>query len=104
MTVSSLPATDGTTSVEGRIRAARVVLDNCGHRMSQSKLSRLIRTYTARVEANGFSFFDYLANAIVLDAQERRRLLDNPDVARVIAYSDPTGETAVSRVMRERGR
>jgi hypothetical protein len=36
---------------------------------------------------------------VQLTAQQRRQALANPDIARVIAYTDPTGETAVNNVM-----
>jgi hypothetical protein len=92
--------TGGTTSVEKLKRAAHLVLDNCGIRMSPSKVSRIVRQYKGRVEANGFGFFDYLANAVQLSDQQKRAALLNPDIARAISYADPTGETAVNNVMR----
>jgi hypothetical protein len=83
--------TGGSTSAEELIRAARIILDNCGVSMSQSKLSRLVRTYLVRVDSNGFTFVDFLANTVQLDASTRRR---------IISYADPTGEAAVRNVMR----
>lgn len=90
----------GTTSAEARVRAAHAVLDECGYSMSHSKVMRLVRTFERSVAPNGFSFFDFFANAIQLDAAQRRSLLAAPDVARAISYADPTGETAVHNVMR----
>jgi hypothetical protein len=49
----------------------------------------------------GFAFFDFLANAVRLTAEQRRRALADPDVSRVISYADPTGETAVRNIARE---
>lgn len=87
------------------ITAAHTVLANCGFPVSPRKVNRLAQTFQARVARNGFSFFDFLANSVQLDEQQRRQALANPDVARAIAYADPTGETAVHNVMREgRGR
>lgn len=86
--------------VETLIRDAHVILTNCGVAMSPSKVSRLARAFKTRVERNGFAFFDFLANAVQLDEQQRREALANPEIARVIGYADPTGETAVAHVMR----
>jgi hypothetical protein len=92
--------TGGTTSAERLIKAAHLVLDNCGIAMSPSKVSRIVRQYRRQVEDNGFGFFDYLANAVQLSDQQKRAALLNPDIARAISYADPTGETAVNNVMR----
>lgn len=82
------------------ISAAHVILDNCGVAMSWTRVRRLVQTFEHRVQHNGFAFFDFLANSVCLSADERRRALADPDIARVIAYADPTGETAVNHVMR----
>lgn len=68
--------------------------------MGPNKVARLVRRYLETVARNGWSLFDYLATAVRLDAEQRRRALLHPDIARVIAYADPTGETAVGNVMR----
>jgi hypothetical protein len=104
LTLEATPTTGETRapSTERLIRAAHDILNGCGYEMSAPKVSRLVRRYEATVHRNGWSLFDYLATAVSLDAEQRRRALLNPDVARAIAYADPTGETAVNRVMRER--
>lgn len=84
------------------IVAAQTVLMNCGVAMGPRRVNRMVQQFEARVERNGFAFFDFLANSVQLDAETRRRALANPDVQRVIAYADPTGETAVNNVMRGR--
>lgn len=106
---TAVTAVGGHTSAEAKkgqteelIRDARAILTNCGVIMGQSRISRLVRQFEHRVERNGFAFFDFLANSVQLDADTRRRALANPDVQRVIAYADPTGETAVAHVMKER--
>jgi len=68
--------------------------------MSPSKVSRLVREYKRQVEQNGFAFFDFLANAVALSADQRRTMLADPAIARAISYADPTGETAVRNVLR----
>lgn len=93
-------ASGGTKSAEDLIRDARIILANCGVPLGQSKLSRLVRTYQARVERNGFAFFDFLATAVQVTDARRRTALADPEVQRVISYADPTGETAVANVMR----
>lgn len=82
------------------IADAHIVLSNIGAPMSPAKVRRLVIAFERRVERNGFSFFEFLANSVALSADERRAALSNPDIARVIAYRDPTGEEAVANVMR----
>jgi hypothetical protein len=93
----------GGTSGETLIKHAQKLLHNCHIPMSQSKISRLVRQYKHRVESNGFAFKAFLFNSVQLTAEQRRRALANPDIARVIAYADPTGETAVNNVLRDGG-
>jgi hypothetical protein len=60
---------------------------------------RLVRQYKHRVEQNGFSFFSFLANSVQLSAEQRRKALCNPEIARAISYADPTAEHAVNNVI-----
>jgi hypothetical protein len=71
--------------------------------MGTQRVTRLVRQFQARIERNGFAFFDFLANSVQLDSATRRRALADPDIQRVIAYMDPVGEQAVRNVTRERG-
>lgn len=83
------------------ISAARLILDNCGIAFGTRKVIRLVDKFIERApNATGHAFFLYLTNAVQLSADQQRTALANPDVARVIAYSDPTGEAAVNNVMR----
>jgi hypothetical protein len=66
------------------INAAHLRLADQGIQMSPRKVSRLIRAYL-RAET----------------AQQQRRALADPELARVIPYLDSTGETAVNNVRRE---
>jgi hypothetical protein len=93
----------GSPSAETLYSHAQKLLANCGIEMSPSKVSRLVREYRNRVETNGFSFEAFLLNTVQLSAQQRRQALANPDIARAISYSDPTGETAVNNVLRGGG-
>lgn len=101
------PASGGFTSAEAKsqteqlTRIAHATLADCGMEMAPSKVSRLVRSFQHRVAGNGWSFFEFFANATILTTAQRRQALANPDVARTIAYADPTGELAVANVMRE---
>ena len=84
-------------------RIANATLDASGYTLGRSKVRRLVREFTSRVERNGFEFFEFFTNALLLDADTRRRALLNPDVARVITYADTTGETAARNADRDQG-
>lgn len=77
------------------------VLDRMGVRISPSKVSRLVHRYVERVQHTGYGFAEWIANGIALDAVQRRIVAD--ELTRVVAYSDPTGETASRNVDQERG-
>jgi ABC-type phosphate transport system substrate-binding protein len=85
--------------------AARLILDNCGISFSQNRIVRLVLQFKERApHANGYVFFQFLTNAVQMsNAQQQAALLD-PNIARVIAYADPTGETAVNNVIRQGSR
>lgn len=85
------------------IADAHLILTNVGVAVSPSKVRRLVIAFEQRVERNGFSFFEFLANSVALSVEERRSALLNPEIARVIAYADPTGDAAVNHVQRQRG-
>jgi hypothetical protein len=91
--------TGGSTSAETLINHAHKLLHACDIQMSRAKVSRLVREYQRLVERNGYSFEAFLVNSVQLTAQQRRRALANPDMARVIAYADPTGEKAVNNIL-----
>jgi hypothetical protein len=82
------------------VNDAHALLANCGFTMSPSKVSRLVRRYNFQVAPNGWAFIDYLINAVKLTEEQRRRVLADPITAKVIAYADPTGETAVNNIIR----
>jgi len=81
------------------INAAHLILANVGYPMSATKVQRLVSTFERR-QCHGFTFFEFIANSVALSADQRRAALLNPDIAQVIAYADPTGESAVNNVMR----
>ncbi|AMS02787.1 hypothetical protein SEA_YEEZY_42 [Gordonia phage Yeezy] len=97
---SSSPRSIDFSGIEDLKVAARTVLWNCGVDYGPNRINRLCVRFVNRIQGNGFDFFDFLANQVELTAQQRRSALANPDVQRVIAYADPTGETATNNVMR----
>jgi hypothetical protein len=99
----AVSAAGGSMSTENLIRAAHLVLDNCGMTMSPSKVSRLVRDYRRHVAPNGYPFFSFLATAVQLSDEQKRVALMNPEIARAVSYADPTGETAVNNVLRRGG-
>jgi hypothetical protein len=97
---TTLSAAGGDTSTETLIRHAHKLLNNCGVPMSPSKVTRLVREFKRRVEHNGFPFEAFLVNSVQLTAEQRRRALADPDIAKVVSFPDPVGEEAVHNVMR----
>jgi hypothetical protein len=96
------PRSGGSTSAEALIRHAQKLLCNSGIEMSASKVSRLVRDFRRRVESEDFSFGEFLVNTAKLTAEQRRRVLADPELACLLAYPDPTGEKAARNVDRER--
>lgn len=88
-----------TLTVDQIVDALQRVFENCGIAVSRSRVSRLARTYKNQVEGNGFALIDFVVNAVAMTAMQRMVVAD--ELTRVIAYSDPTGETAVNNVMNE---
>lgn len=97
--VSSTTRRNDFADIEDLKVAARTILWNCGVDYGPNRINRLCVTFAKRVERNGFGFFDFLANSVALTVEQRRSALANPDVARAIAYADPTGEIAVNNVL-----
>jgi len=92
------------SEIEKLKTAAATLLHNCGFEYGPNKIARLVLTFAHRVERNGFSFIDFLANSVRLSAEDRRRALADPELAELLKYwEDPTGFDAVRNVTRERG-
>lgn len=84
------------------VNAARLILDNCGIAFSTNKIVRLVLQFNRVMpDATGHAFFLYLTNAVQMSEAQKVSALSNPDIARCIAYADPTGESAVNNVMRQ---
>lgn len=83
------------------INTARLILDNCGVAFGTRKVFRLVDQFAERApNGSGYAFFLYLTNAVQMTVDQQRAALQNPDIARVVSYSDPTGESAVNNVLR----
>jgi len=91
---------DESTQTEHHIRLGSDLLTFWGIGMSHNRLVKHVRRFER--EVTGFTFFDYLANAVQADDEDRRRAHLDPELARAISYADPTGETAVRNVMGSR--
>lgn len=87
----------GAPTVESLIRDTSAVLERIGVSMAPSKVIRLCRDYINIVANKDIAFVDYLANAVTLNASQRRAF--DEEYYR-LTHADPTGETAVRNVMR----
>ena len=90
---------------ETLIRDADRLLAACGVERAGSWILRTVRDYTSHV-GDAFPFGAYLLNRVELNAEQRRVALANSELACLLNYADPTGETAVRNVMKgaNRGR
>lgn len=93
----------GQMSAEVLTRDAGRILYGCGVHRSRSWVSQTVRTYIHLVESKGVPFGAYLLNRVQLNAEQRRRAMQDPELHNFLCYSDPTGETAVRNVMRRHG-
>ncbi|MGV7669102.1 hypothetical protein PJN91_17165 [Mycobacterium kansasii] len=81
---------------------ARLIIGNIGAPLGANAINRLVMNFTQRMPGgSGWAFFLYVTNAVQMSSEQQRSALQNPDIARAIAYADPTGETAVNNVMRQ---
>lgn len=88
-------------SVEGLTRDAHLLLDACGVQRSPSWVSRTVRDFLAS-DLRGMPFGMFLTARVELNSMQRRALAERADLRYILSYADPTGETAVRNVMRER--
>ena len=91
------------SQIEAMSRAAHGALDSSGVSIGPAKIARLVRRFSKEMARNGATFHEFLSGHIRLTTEQRYRLLRNPEWSRVIAYADPTGESAVNNVMRGSG-
>lgn len=91
--------TDKAKKRDAAIAAAHLALQESGVAMSASKVARLVAKFD-RLAGRGRTFHEFIVREAELPSVAVRRLLAHPEWHRVVAYSDPTGETAVNNVMR----
>jgi len=83
---------------------ARLIVSNVEASLGPNTINRLVVQFNRRMpNGSGWAFFLHIANAVQMSESQKRRALLNPDIAQVIAYADPTGETAVNNVIRGAG-
>ena len=81
------------------VRDAGRLLDACGVTRSRQWISRTVRAYLdAPAQEQPFGL--YLAARVEMNNDQRQLLAECEDLRYVLTYADPTGQTAMSRVMR----
>ena len=90
----------GTVTPERLIRDAMRLLQRCGIARSPKWAQRVVRDYIYRIAGTGFPFGAYLLNRVEMNAEQRRAAMNDPELACLLEYADPTGETAVRNVTR----
>lgn len=83
-------------------RDARLLLDACGVHRGGNWIARVVLDYLA-APIQGLPFGLFLTARLELSDEQRRRLAESADLRYLLSYADPTGETAIRNVMRERG-
>lgn len=82
------------------ITVAHKVMAESGVVIGPSKVSRIVRRFGQSIARHRMTFHEFLCNEANLTPAQRRTIVGHPEWQRVIAYLDPTGETAVNNVMR----
>lgn len=81
---------------------ARLLLEACGVKRGGNWISRTVRDFLS-APLQGLPFGLFLAVRLELSVHQRLELAERADLRYLLTYSDPTGETVVRKVMRERG-
>jgi hypothetical protein len=84
--------------------AARRLADTSGLYLGQNKILRMALKFKAlRPQGDTSAFLQWLVNEVNLSAEQRQRAARSiPQIARVISYSDPLGETALNDLLHGR--
>ena len=106
MTIQSNPAAFAPEgeATEGKSLCDRIrdFLSFAGLERTESWVKRVSHDY-ARVAIPGTPIDVFIATRIAMSPAERRRLAERSDLRYLLSYADPTGETAIRHVMKERG-
>jgi hypothetical protein len=89
-------------TAETLIRDAHLLLDTAGVVRGHNWVARTVREYVAS-DWRALPFGMFLAAKVELNEAQRRVLAERADLRYLMTYADPTGETAVRHVMKERG-
>lgn len=81
------------------ISAAHTALTGCDEEISPSRVAKVVRRFGVALKRSRLTFHEFLSDS----ANQIRYVGGDPELTRVIAYLDRTGENAVNRVMRQRG-
>ncbi|MGH3969067.1 MAG: hypothetical protein ACRDTV_13390 [Mycobacterium sp.] len=103
-TVAGCSTGSGEERIDQAIRAAHKAILGCGVPISPRRVNKIVRLFCMNARRHGLTFHEYLTAEASLSPAQRRHILADPHLARVIAYLDPTGETATNRVWREQKR
>lgn len=90
--------------LEMMLRAAHTALAQCGIDITPMKVNRIVRNFAKALARTGKTFHEFLCDEANATDAQRHLLLLNPEWAKVIAYTDPTGEKAVNNVMHSASR
>ena len=85
--------------IELLIAATHVALKAADIEVGPSRVARIVHRFKNALARSAMTFHEFLTD----ETSQRRLKLRDPELARVIAYMDETGETAARNVDRERG-
>jgi hypothetical protein len=80
-------------------KAAHTALTECDVEIGPCKVNKIVRRFAKMLVRHRLTFHEFLSDS----ANSMRFAGGDPELAKVIAYLDRTGEDAVNHVMRERG-
>ncbi len=69
---------------EQLLRIANAILDSSGVHRGQGCVLELVRRYEHQVDPNGWAFFAYFTNALLIAEPARTRARNDPEVQRAI--------------------
>ena len=81
---------------------SRLILDACNVPATPNFINRVVMRYVGRVAHTGFPFAPWLVSQVQLTAEQRRRAATDPQLAYMLSYADPVGETAIHNVLKGR--
>lgn len=87
------------SQLEAAVRAAHKVLADCGVTIGPSRVAKIVRRFSTAIARHGMTFHEFLSDEANLTSVQRHTIIGHPEWFRVIAYADPTGETAVNNVL-----